>query len=477
MLWRRYKTEHGAGVKKHYHLIGIGGIGMSSIAKLLLSQGAYVSGSDIKESYATSELERLGAKIHFSHSASNIRGADLVVYSSAIRDDNPEIKEAKLRKITLIKRAEALAQLMSNKTVIAVTGSHGKTTTTSLTSCLLMEAGLSPTVAIGGILKNIGDNTRFGSGDFFVAEADESDASFLCYEPKYSIITNIDYEHLDYYGDFQNLLASFGEFIDKTERNSGEVFCCADDANLFSLAKSRNAKITYFGLGSNLDIYAANLNLGGSFSEFDCFWHGDFLDRFVLSVAGRHNVSNSLSVIALGLTIGIDLKHIKSALSNYKGASRRMDIKFKDDNFTVMDDYAHHPTEIRATLAAVKNLKAARIMAIFQPHRYSRTKLLLDEFGKSFDMADCLVVSDIYPASELPIKGVDAQAVVEKIKQYSPGKDVLYLPKDQITEFILNKARPNDLIVTLGAGDITKVSDKIAHCFYNAKVINRVGEV
>lgn len=476
MLYR-YKTERGAEVKKHYHLIGIGGIGMSSIAKLLLSQGAYVSGSDIKESYATVELERLGAKIYFSHSASNIKGADLVVYSSAIRDDNPEIKEAKARKIILIKRAQALAQLMSNKTVIAVSGSHGKTTTTSLASCLLMEAGLSPTVAIGGILKNIGDNTRFGSGDFFVAEADESDASFLYYNPKYSIITNIDYEHLDYYGSFQELLGAFGEFIDKTRSNSGEVFCCADDANLFSLAKSRNAKITYFGFGSGLDIYADNLNLSGGFSEFDCFWHGDSLGRFMLSVPGKHNISNSLSVIALGLTMGIDLKYIKSALSNYKGASRRMDIKFKDDSFTVMDDYAHHPTEIKATLAAIQSSKAGRVMAIFQPHRYSRTKLLLDEFGRSFDMADFLVVSDIYPASELPIEGVDAQAIVDKIKQYCPDKDVLYLPKDQIAEFIFNKARPNDLIVTLGAGDITKISDKIAHCFYNAKVINRVGEV
>ncbi|MBI4706993.1 MAG: UDP-N-acetylmuramate--L-alanine ligase [Candidatus Omnitrophica bacterium] len=445
---------------KRYHLIGIGGIGMSGIAHLLMRSGIDVSGSDVKETGITNELRNAGAKIFIGHLGSNIDKADLIIYSSAIREDNPEVAKAKKLGIPLIKRAQALAQLMQDKTVVTVAGSHGKTTTTSLVSYLFLEAGLMPTVAIGGILRNIDTNACFGNGEYFVAEADESDGSFLYYRPKYSIITNIDREHLDYYHDFDNELEAFGQFIRRTEDN-GCLFCCDDDVHLKSLLKDCKNKYVLFGLTKNAHIYPKNILITGLNSEFDCYFNDKFVDRFNLSLGGRHNVSNALSVIALGLELGIDLGVIKKTLVNYKGAGRRLEIKFNNDQITIIDDYAHHPTEIRATLAAVKNLEQKRVIAVFQPHRFTRTKLLLDEFGKCFGDADYVLVTDIYPASELPIEGVSAQALCDRIKLNYPQKEVLYLPKSEIVPHILEIIRPEDLVITLGAGDIIKNCEEL----------------
>jgi len=447
---------------KHYHLIGIGGIGMSGIARLLLHSGAIVSGSDLKEARTTQALKDSGAQVFIGHSAQNLkRTADCVIYSSAVTEDNPEIQEAKRRGIPLFKRAQALAELMRDKTVITVTGSHGKTTTASLVSCLLLEAGLLPTVAIGGILKNIDTNARLGNGKFFVAEADESDGSFLYYKPRYSIVTNVDREHLDYYKDFQKELDAFRHFIFRTEEG-GCVFCCSDDANLKKMLSGYKNKYVLFGLDKNADIYPQNLEFKGLSSSFDCFWRDKFIERFSLALGGRHNISNALSVIALGLELGINLAQIKKALAEYKGALRRLEVKFSGRGILLVDDYAHHPTEIKATLLAAKNLKAKRIIAVFQPHRFSRTKLLLEEFSRSFDLADCLVLTDIYAASEPALEGVNARCIYERIKEYTPGKEVYFLPKEQLAGFLLEQARPGDLILTLGAGDIAKVSDALA---------------
>src|SRR3989338_4542610 len=316
------------GMDMHYHLIGIGGIGMSGIAQLLLRCGLRVSGSDLKENKITRELAILGAEIFIGHNAANVRGAGLVVYSTAIKEDNPETIEAKRLGIPVIKRAQALASLMRDKAVITVTGSHGKTTTTSLASYLLLEAGFYPTAAIGGILKNIDTNACLGNGRFFVAEADESDGSFLYYRPKYSIITNIDVEHLDYYETFENEINAFREFLNKTEED-GCLFCCADDINLMKILKGYKNKYILFGLKNNADIIAKNIQLQGLSSEFDCFYRDKFIHRFKLSLGGRHNISNALSVIALGLELGIGLKIINNALARYKGAHRRLEIKFK----------------------------------------------------------------------------------------------------------------------------------------------------
>jgi len=446
---------------KHYHLIGIGGIGMSGIAQLLLRLGYKVSGSDLKENKNTVKLKNLGAEIFIGHNSGNIKGVDKVVYSSAIKEDNPEIKEAKRLKIPLIMRAQALAQLMQAKSVITVAGSHGKTTVTSLVSCLLLEAGFSPTVAIGGILKNIGTNACMGSGEFFVAEADESDGSFLYYKPKFSIITNIDYEHLNYYKSFEKEVEAFRKFLGATDKD-GCAFCCSDDLNLKGILKEYKNKYILFGLKPGADIYPRNIRLDGLSSEFDCFFKNKFVARFSLSLGGEHNISNALSVIALGLELGIALKFIKSALLGYKGVGRRLEIKFKDERYMVIDDYAHHPTQIKATLKAITNLKAKRVVVIFQPHRFTRMQLLFEEFTKSFDNVGCLIITDIYPASESPIPGVNSFNLYEKIKERTQDKKVYFIPKEGIINKVLEIIRPGDLIITLGAGDIARLSDELA---------------
>ena len=447
-------------MSESYHFIGIGGIGMSGIAQLLLRGGSKVSGSDLKDSSNIKELKALGAQIFIGHNPENINGASLVIYSSAIKENNSEIAAAKKAGIPIIKRAQALARLMVEKTVITVTGSHGKTTTTSLVSYLLLEAGLSPSVAIGGILKNIESNACLGDGKFFVAEADESDGSFLYYRPKYSIITNIDREHLDYYKEFRRELDAFREFLDNTEEG-GCVFACDDDTNLKNILADYKNKCVLFGMKESADIYPRNIQFNGLSSEFDCFYKNKFVDRFVLNLGGLHNISNALAVIALGLELDIDLTFIRKTLGQYKGAKRRLEVKSGDSQIMVVDDYAHHPTEIKASLAALKNLNPKRVIAIFQPHRYTRTKILLDEFSASFDSADYVIITDIYAASEIPLEGVSGRLLRDKIKERSPSKEVIFLPKEEITGQILKIARPGDLVITLGAGDIVKISDEL----------------
>lgn len=451
-------------MQKHYHLVGIGGIGMSGIAQLFLRSGYKVTGSDLKENKNTRELRRLGAEIFIGHNPQNIQGADTIVYSSAIREDNPEIKDAKILKVPLIMRAQALAELMVNKSVITVAGSHGKTTVTSLVSYLLLEAGLSPTVAIGGILKNIDTNACVGNGQFFVAEADESDGSFLYYKPKFSIITNIDHEHLDYYKSFEKEVEAFRKFLNSTSQD-GCVFCSSDDLNLQELIKSYKNKFVLFGLEPGADIYPKSITIEGLRSYFDCFFKDKFVSRFSLALGGEHNISNALSVIALGLELGIDLKFIKNALAEYKGALRRLEEKFKDQNYLILDDYAHHPTEIKATLKAISNLKAKRVVVIFQPHRFTRTELLFEEFVKSFDNANYLIITDIYPASEQPILNVNSANLCRRIKEYAPDKEVYFIPKEEIISRVWEIAKPGDLIITLGAGDIVRISDELAEKF------------
>jgi len=351
--------------------------------------------------------------------------------------------------------------LMQEKTAITIAGSHGKTTTTSLVSCMLLEAGLNPTVVIGGILKNINANACLGSGEFFVAEADESDGSFLNYSPKYSIITNIDREHLDYYHDFKRELAAFDSFVRRT-KEGGTVIACSDDPHLFKMANSYQGKHLFFGLNDNADIQAKNISFTGLSSNFDCYFKNKLLGHFHLALGGRHNISNALAVIGLGEELGIDLECIRRALAGYRGAGRRLETKFKDDKYLIIDDYAHHPSEIKATLEAITNLNAGRKIVVFQPHRYSRTQLLLEEFTKSFDLADYLIITDIYAAGEKPIDGVCAQSLLKKIQEYTKNKPVLYLPKEDILEHLLSIILKDDLVITLGAGDIVKVSDALA---------------
>jgi len=443
---------------KHTHFIGIGGIGMSGIARILLSCGYKVSGSDLKESPAIAELKTQGARIFIGHSAKNIQAPDVVVYSSAIKDDNPEILEARRQKIPVIRRAEALAALMQDKNVITIAGSHGKTTTTSLVSYLLIEAGLNPSVAIGGILKNTGNNACWGKGELFVAEADESDGSFLFYRPKYSIVTNIDREHLDYYGDFQSEVDAFEKFLHNTLPD-GCVFYCADDPCLAKIMEGYKNKKLSFGLQAGADVFAENIIINGLSSEFDCIYKNKPLGRFSLALGGTHNISNALAVISLGMELGISLKFISRALAGYQGAGRRIEIKLKNNDYLIIDDYAHHPTEIKATLSAIKRIGAKRVVVAFQPHRYTRTKLLMEEFGSCFDLADQLIISDIYAASEPPIEGISGSKLAERIKA-SHG-NATFIAKENLVGYISGIVKPGDLIAFLGAGDITKICDEL----------------
>jgi len=449
---------------KHYHLIGIGGIGMSGIAALLSCKGLKVTGSDLKESKTVHELRSRGININIGHSADNIKGADVVIYSSAIKEDNPELKEAVKKGMLIKRRAQALADLMCDKTIVTVTGSHGKTTTSSLASYMLLRAGLNPTIAVGGVLKNIDANACFGSGEFFVAEADESDGTFLHYNPDYSIITNIDREHLDHYKSFSNAVDNFGKFI-ATLKTNGCLFYWNNDQNLVNLALKFPGRKVSFGIGRGAGIFADNIAIKGLSCQFDCYFEDKFITRFFLNLGGKHNILNALPVIALGLILGIDIKIIKDTLSNYLGAARRLEVKFQNSEFRVIDDYAHHPTEIMATLEALKFLEPGRIVAVFQPHRYSRTQLLLKEFSNCFTSADYIIITDIYAASEQPIPGIDSLLLANKVKENSGNKTVIHLSKDQIIGHLLKIKKPKDIFVMLGAGDITRISDELAERF------------
>src|SRR3989338_7341030 len=446
---------------EHIHFIGIGGVGESGVASILLRQGYAVSGSDLKESPITRRLAASGARVLYGHSRANINGADVVVYSSAVREDNPELAYSRNKGLIVMRRAEALACLMRDKTCIAVSGSHGKTTTTALASHLLLQSGFCPTAAIGGILRNLEDNSCVGESRFFVAEADESDGTFLCYNPDYPIITNIDREHLDYYRDLEDILFAYKRFIGNM-KDHGCLFACGDDPAIRRISSDFKNRAIYFGLSADNDFYPENTALNEFSSSFDYCFRGKPVIRINLPLAGRHNISNSLAVIALGHELGISPQGIGKALASFQGTERRFQLKADIAGIKVIDDYGHHPSEIRATLLAAKNVKHKRLIVAFQPHRYSRTKFLMEEFIQSLSLADILLITDIYAASEEPIEGVSSRILCEKIKERFPALEVLYLKKDEMRERILEMARPGDLVITLGAGDIGKLGYELA---------------
>jgi UDP-N-acetylmuramate--alanine ligase len=444
---------------KHYHFIGIGGIGMGTLASLLVDKGYRVSGSDVKENELTALLKKKGAKVFIGHGVENIKGAHVVVYSSAIRVTNPEMIEAVSRQIPLLKRAELLAELVNQQTGITIAGAHGKTTTTSMVSNMLLKAGLNPTTAVGGIIN--GDtayNANLGGGKYFVAEADESDGTFLYFEPQYSIITNIDFEHVDFYKNWDNIIAAYRKFIQRTSRD-GCVIVCGEDPRLKQLiAEEKVASVTY-GLSPQFNVHAQNIVNEGYSTRFDCYYQETKLGTVALVVPGRHNVLNALATIALGLKLGISFKVMADSLQTFYGVKRRFQLKGDFDDIMVVDDYGHHPTEIMATLSAAKSFGKKRVVVAFQPHRYSRTKFLMDDFVKSFKLSDYLVITDVYAASEKPSEGADTHELYAKI-QAEYGAGAIYLKKERIVEHLLEVVRPGDLLLTLGAGDITQLSDQ-----------------
>lgn len=448
---------------KRIHFVGIGGIGMSGIAQLCLEKSYIVSGSDIKESENTNQLKELGVDVCIGHHPDNVKNKELVVYSSAIKADNPELKEAAKQRIVVFKRAEFLATLMDKQTVIAITGAHGKTTTSSLVAHLLTDAKLSPTIAVGGIVTNISNNAKLGRGRYFVAEADESDGTFLLYKYRYSIITNIDREHIDYYKTFANVKKAFRKFI-LNAQTDGCIFWCFDDKDIRKLIKHTDKRNISFGLNKKADIYATNIKFDIFDSQFDVFFKDRFIERFKLSIPARHNISNSLAVIALGLELGIDKDLIKRALSSFLGVKRRFQVRYNHNDVLIIDDYAHHPTEISATLNAAKGLNKKRILVVFQPHRYSRLKYLLREFSRSFFDADHLFITDIYPAGEKRISGINAKNLYKSMKKFSRPK-TRFLDKGILAKEILGFIKRGDALLFLGAGDINKVCDEVIREF------------
>lgn len=445
----------------HIHFVGIGGIGMSGIAELLLTLGYTVSGSDLKLGPITKRLEKRGATIYQGHSSEQIKGASVVVTSTAITASNPEVIAAREQSIQIISRAEMLAELMRIKYAIAVSGAHGKTSTTSMIAQILNQAGLDPTVVIGGLLKNLDTNALHGKGDFIVAEADESDGSFLKYSPTIAVVTNIDLEHLDFYKDIEDIKDKFTTFINSVPFY-GLAILCLDNEHVQDILPRITARHTTFGMSAQADLRATDISFDGTKSFFKVYHHDILLGDIQLNLSGKHNISNALAGIATGLELSIDFNKIKSALEKIDGVRRRMEVKGSKKGILVMDDYGHHPTEIIATLNAIReSFRDKRLIVLFQPHRYSRTQGLFNEFTRAFYQSDVLLILPIYAASEEKIEGVDAETLCNGIKEHG-HKDVNYAPGfNEALSMISKRLKENDLVLTLGAGDIYALGEKL----------------
>jgi UDP-N-acetylmuramate--alanine ligase len=450
------------GKAKHVHFVGIGGIGMSGIAELLINLGYEVSGSDIKESSVIRRLSKLGGKIYTRHSENNITGADVVVYSSAVSWDNPEILEAKEKYIPVIPRAEMLAELMRLKYGVAVAGAHGKTTTTSMIASILTCGDLDPTVVIGGRLDIWGgSNAKLGMGDILIAESDESDGSFMLLSPTISVVTNIDYEHIEHYGDMDSLRRTFVQFINKVPFY-GLAILCLDDEEIQGIIPLLKKRYLTYGMNSQADLRALDIDRGEAEVGFSLIFRNQSLGRLVVGMPGNHNVLNALAAISVGLELDISIEKIKKGVRNLGGLERRFQIKGEKGNILVIDDYGHHPTEVIATLRTAKESRPdRRLIVVFQPHRYSRTKALFDRFVLSFNQADILIMAPIYSAGETPIEGVSAEWLYRGIKDHGHKEVILCESQSDILEVLLSLIRPGDMVMTLGAGDIFQVGEKL----------------
>ncbi|MFH1824719.1 MAG: UDP-N-acetylmuramate--L-alanine ligase [Candidatus Firestonebacteria bacterium] len=446
-------------IKKYYkvHFVGIGGIGMSGIAEVLLNLEYTISGSDVKDSEIIQRLKSKGAKINIGHKESNVSNVDVVVISSAILSSNPEVIYSKKNNIPVIPRAEILAELMRLKYGIAIAGTHGKTTTTSMFAVVFNEAGLDPTAVIGGKLNVFDSNAKLGKGDYLIAEADESDGSFLHLTPTVAIVTNIDDDHLDYYHNMENLRSVFIDFINKVPFYGFSVLCI-DDANIRSILSYIDKKYITYGLQKKCDVEISSFSLRDFGSSFYVKYKNKGVGRFTLNVPGLHNISNALSVIGASLELGINVNKIKNGLRKFTGVHRRFEKIGESKGILIIDDYAHHPTEIMATLKAAKNLKREKVIAIFQPHRYTRSKLLYKKFGKVFKDIDIVIITDIYPAGEKPLPDVSAELIVNSVRKYN--KKVVYIKnKEDIPSYLVDVCKKDNLVITLGAGDIRKVGE------------------
>jgi len=460
------------GKTRRVHFIGIGGIGMSGIAELLANLGYVVSGSDEKRSPITERLATIGIRVAYGHDAVNVGDADVAVVSTAVRSSNVEVQEAVRRQIPVIPRAEMLAELMRLRFSIAVAGSHGKTTTTSMVALVLERAGLDPTAVIGGRLSAFGSNARLGRGELMVAEADESDRSFLKLFPTMAVMTNIDHEHLENYGGFDDLQQAFVDFANKVPFY-GAVVACVDDPNLAAVLPRMTRRVTTYGLDGDADISATGIVLGpldgrASVTRRTGDGRTRTLGPVALNVPGRHNLQNALAAVAVGLELGLPFERISAGLAEFRGVERRFDVRGEPNGILVVDDYGHHPTEIAAVLAAAKSL-GRRMIVAFQPHRYTRTAAQLHAFGPALAPADHIVLTDIYSAGEDPIEGVTIDTLAETVRRES-GRPVDVVHRvDDVTPLLVRLARPGDIVLTLGAGSIGSVAARLVDALEKSK--------
>ena len=447
---------------KKIHFIGIGGIGMSGIAEILIDQKFQVSGSDRALSEVTERLQKLGAKIFEGHAAANV-GADVdaVVYSSAVPHDNPEFIEAVRRKIPVIRRAEMLAEVMRLKYGIGIAGTHGKTTTTSMVSLILMEGNLDPTVIVGGKLSGLGGtNARLGHGDFIVVEADEFDRSFLSITPTVAVLTTLETDHLDCYRDLEDIKGAFVQFASKVPFYGFIVLCLDEPALQDIMPQLNQKKIITYGFNPQSDVQAVDIRHKDNTTSFIVLRNGKEFGTIVLQIPGKHNVQNALAAISVGLELGVPFSKVKEGIEKFSGVYRRWEKKGEVNGISLYDDYAHHPTECRATLAGVKAGWRRRVVCVFQPHLYSRTRDFYEEFGKAFLLSDVLIVTDVYPAREEPIQGISGELITNAAQQYG-HKNVHYVAdKKRVPAELMNIVQPNDIVITMGAGDIWKYGEE-----------------
>ncbi|MDD3632829.1 MAG: UDP-N-acetylmuramate--L-alanine ligase [Candidatus Cloacimonadaceae bacterium] len=442
------------------HFTGIGGIGMSGIAEFLHNQGLEITGSDLKKTNITKHLESLGIKITKGHDPSLVKDVDVVVRSSAVKDDNPEIQAAKALKIPVIPRAEMLAEITRMSFSIGISGTHGKTTTTSMTGLVLETAGLDPTIIVGGKIKNYGSNNVMGSGQYIVVEADEYDHSFLSLSPCIAGITNIDIDHLDCYENLDDIKKAFIEYANKVPF-FGSVIGCLDDPGVQSILPEINKRIVTYGFSRQADIQAQNIKMKNFMAEYDVSYKGYRLGKINLKVTGKHNILNSLMAVGIGLELDIPFKYIREGLENYSGVYRRFEFKGTARGITVYDDYAHHPTEITATLEGIKESTSRRIVTLFQPHLYSRTRDFYKEFANAFFSCDYLILAPIYPAREKPIEGISSKLIADAAIQSGHHNIILIDKNEDIVPVTLSVLKPNDILITMGAGNIWQYGEEI----------------
>lgn len=448
-------------MRTRVHFVGVGGIGMSGIAEVLLNLGYPVSGSDLKKTSTTERLAKLGGNIFLGHEVDNVQDADVVVVSSAVHDDNPEVVEATRRQVPIIPRAEMLAELMRLKYGIAVAGSHGKTTTTSMIAVLLDRAGLDPTMVIGGRIAALGGNAKLGSSDLMVVEADESDRSFLQLSPVLAVVTGIDREHMEAYRDMEDLENAFVEFVNKVPFYGAAVLCLDEERVQDILPRVRRRHVTY-GFSAHAEISADDIRLEGAGSRYQLKISGKAAGEIQLRTPGRVSVLNSLAAVGIGRELGLTIDEIRSGLESFSGVDRRFQVKADAGGVIVVDDYGHHPTEIRATLATAKDAFGRRTIVVFQPHRFSRVNALFEEFCRAFHQADVLVVTEIYPAGEDAIAGVSGEKLAEGIEKRGHRQVRFVAELDDVPASLENEIASGDLVITLGAGSITTLSEKLA---------------